>query len=97
MSTNRSFQNSVPSAGLIVQSRCWFLVIGLSLAMSLLSGCATGPFEYVKNGFKVGPNYRKPTTAVSEHWIDYQDGRIVSTPPNDAAWCKCSATRCSTI
>jgi len=86
MSTNRLLINAAPNPVRLARQWCRFLVIGLSLAMSLLIGCATGPFEYLKKGFKVGPNYRKPTTAVSEHWIDYQDGRIVSTPPNDAAW-----------
>src|SRR5436190_8164209 len=36
----------------------------------LLSGC--GLDEWVRNGFKVGPNYKQPPAAVASHWIDYQ-------------------------
>ncbi len=43
----------------------------------LLSGC-TRPSEYVRNGFKVGPNYCPPAAPVAEHWIDAADVRIRS-------------------
>ena len=35
-----------------------------------LSGCRTGPLEYFKNGFKVGPNYQTPAAPVESVWID---------------------------
>ena len=37
-------------------------------------GCM-GPLEYIRNGFKVGPNYGPPPTPVAEHWIDASDIR----------------------
>jgi NodT family efflux transporter outer membrane factor (OMF) lipoprotein len=37
-----------------------------------LSGC-TGPREYVRNGFKVGPNYCRPPAPVARQWIDAAD------------------------
>jgi len=41
------------------------------LAATLLSGgcVATGPLEWVRNGFKVGPNYAQPDAPVADHWI----------------------------
>jgi NodT family efflux transporter outer membrane factor (OMF) lipoprotein len=45
----------------------------LSLAMSLVflfnSGC-TSVGDYVRNGFKVGPNYQQPPAPVANDWID---------------------------
>jgi NodT family efflux transporter outer membrane factor (OMF) lipoprotein len=35
----------------------------------MLGGCTT-PLEYVRNGFKVGPNYGKPPAPVAHQWID---------------------------
>lgn len=41
-----------------------------AVALSIpLSGC-TGPCEYVRNGFKVGPNYQKPLAPVAQQWLD---------------------------
>lgn len=46
-------------------------VAGVVLA---LSGC-TSFHDYVRNGFKVGPNYDTPLAEVAEHWIDSADIR----------------------
>src|SRR5262249_44536036 len=32
--------------------------------------------EYISNGFKVGPNYRKPPASVEPDWIDASDKRL---------------------
>ncbi len=50
-----------------------------------LSGC-TGPFEYVRNRFKVGPNYQRPAAATAEDWIDANDARIRQEPIELALW-----------
>src|SRR5258708_4095192 len=50
----------------------WFagvVVFGVSLC-----GCTTLT-EYVHNGFKVGPNYRKRPGPVAQNWIDAADKR----------------------
>ncbi len=47
----------------------------LAAALLLASGC-TGPREYVRNGFKVGPNYCPPKVSTEQHWIDANDVRI---------------------
>jgi NodT family efflux transporter outer membrane factor (OMF) lipoprotein len=51
----------------------------------MLSGC-TSWGDYVRNGFKVGPNYGRPAAPVAEQWIDASDPAVSSGPANDAAW-----------
>ena len=60
------------------------LAAAVALAF-ILSGC-TGPVEYVRNGFKVGPNYRPAPAPVAPHWIDASDARIKSAPADFARW-----------
>ena len=50
-----------------------------------LSGCTTIG-EYIDNGFKVGPNYKRPPAPVAEHWIDAGDVRVRSQEPDDSHW-----------
>jgi NodT family efflux transporter outer membrane factor (OMF) lipoprotein len=41
------------------------------------SGCvATGPMEYIRNGFKVGPNYERPPAPVAADWIEAGDPKV---------------------
>jgi NodT family efflux transporter outer membrane factor (OMF) lipoprotein len=42
--------------------------------------------EYIHNGFKVGPNYKRPPAPVAEHWIDASDVRVRSQEPDDCQW-----------
>src|SRR5579862_2490858 len=44
-----------------------FVLLGAFLLIS--TGC-TSFTDYVNNGFKVGPNYRKPPAPVADDWID---------------------------
>jgi NodT family efflux transporter outer membrane factor (OMF) lipoprotein len=48
---------------------------GQGLLLLCLCGCTTLS-EYVHNGFKVGPNYRKPLAPVADDWIDAADVRV---------------------
>jgi NodT family efflux transporter outer membrane factor (OMF) lipoprotein len=48
--------------------RCLLLVV-VGGAFLILSGC-TGFGEWVRNGFKVGPNYQKPPAPLANEWID---------------------------
>jgi NodT family efflux transporter outer membrane factor (OMF) lipoprotein len=59
----------------------WFLLA----IVILLPGCTTLE-EYIRNGFKVGPNYMKPTAPVAEHWIDADDVRVHSKLSDDIQW-----------
>ncbi|HMF15462.1 MAG TPA: efflux transporter outer membrane subunit, partial [Gemmataceae bacterium] len=43
----------------------------VAAVLSLANGCiATGPLEYVRNGFKVGPNYSPAPASVAPTWIE---------------------------
>jgi NodT family efflux transporter outer membrane factor (OMF) lipoprotein len=40
------------------------------------SGCTTGPLQWVRNGFKVGPNYCRPPAPVAPEWIEAKDPNV---------------------
>ncbi|HWL08476.1 MAG TPA: efflux transporter outer membrane subunit [Planctomicrobium sp.] len=48
-------------------------------------GC-TSVREYVGNGFKVGPNYKRPAVPVADEWIDSQDPKVSSESANLQSW-----------
>jgi NodT family efflux transporter outer membrane factor (OMF) lipoprotein len=50
-----------------------------------LSGC-THFREYIHNGFKVGPNYRRPPAPAAENWIDAADVRIRNVKEDLSRW-----------
>jgi NodT family efflux transporter outer membrane factor (OMF) lipoprotein len=60
-----------------------FFVLAILLALS--PGC-TSWRDYVRNGFKVGPNYCRPAAPVAEQWIDVDDPNVSSDENDDAAW-----------
>src|SRR4051812_203543 len=45
---------------------------GVVCAMLCLLASGCGLDEWVRNGFKVGPNYKPPPAPIASHWIDYQ-------------------------
>jgi NodT family efflux transporter outer membrane factor (OMF) lipoprotein len=54
----------------------WLTHVGLA-SILLLGGCvATGPLDYIRNGFKVGPNYCRPPAPVADDWIEANDARV---------------------
>src|SRR5216683_6097164 len=57
--------------------RRWMALTSLAGAVLLNGGCiTTGPVEWVRNGFKVGPNYGPPPAPVAEGWIEANDPNI---------------------
>jgi len=52
----------------------------------LLPGGCTPWREYVRNGFKVGPNYCPPPAPVAEDWIDAGDARLEPVAADLAQW-----------
>jgi NodT family efflux transporter outer membrane factor (OMF) lipoprotein len=64
--------------------KCWIWFLAVSLALTSSSGC--GLNQWVRNGFKVGPNYCKPAVPIASEWIDYRDPHIQSVPTNLACW-----------
>ena len=65
--------------------RKWLPVAAGTLLLIALTGC-TSWHDYVRNGFKVGPNYRPPCGPVADHWIDDRDANVGSEPAHDATW-----------
>jgi len=61
-------------------SRTWQTALAAAVVLLACCGC-TGPIQYFRNGFKVGPNYCPPAAPVAEHWIDAAD--IRSRPGED--------------
>jgi NodT family efflux transporter outer membrane factor (OMF) lipoprotein len=58
----------------------------MAVAMCLtISGCTSLP-EYIQNGFKVGPNYRKPPAPVADEWIDSRHKGIDLSTKDLAGW-----------
>jgi NodT family efflux transporter outer membrane factor (OMF) lipoprotein len=56
---------------------CWVTLAGPAVAVLLTSGCiTTGPGDWVRNGFKVGPNYCRPPAPVAEEWIEAKDANV---------------------
>lgn len=56
----------------------------VALVLIAVSGC-TSCRDYVRNGFKVGPNYCPPTAPVAENWIDAATDQRVSNNTDDLA------------
>ena len=58
---------------------------GLLVMSAVAVGC-TSLEEYVQNGFKVGPNYRRPPAPVAPKWIDATDVRVRSQSDDLSKW-----------
>ena len=72
--------NSPPSR----RWRQWRLVVA-AVVLACCSGCTSWP-EYVRNGFKVGPDYRRPAAPIADHWIDATDVRVRETSQIPYQW-----------
>jgi NodT family efflux transporter outer membrane factor (OMF) lipoprotein len=54
-----------------------WLRVGIVAGSVLLNGCiTTGPLDYIRNGFKVGPNYCRPPAPVAPEWIEAKDPKV---------------------
>ena len=60
------------------------LICALSLSLSAV-GC-TPLTEYVRNGFKVGPNYERPPAPLATEWIDAKNPEVKSIPADYSRW-----------
>jgi len=58
----------------------------LLVALALCCCGCTSLTEYVQNGLKVGPNYRKPVAAVASNWIDASDKRVRTESDDLSKW-----------
>lgn len=66
--------------------RISFVAIATLLLAVLLTGCDGGLRNYVRKGFKVGPNYCTPDAAVAEHWINEKDVHAEENPEILRKW-----------
>ena len=63
------------------------LLAGPLLCFMLSCGCtAIEEPEWLRNGFKVGPNYSQPSAPVAPEWIESRDTRTQAPPPRDGNW-----------
>ncbi len=60
----------------MVGSRGPYLAALIVATTALSTAGCTSLRDYVRNGFKVGPNYCPPAAATAEHWIDDADVRL---------------------
>jgi NodT family efflux transporter outer membrane factor (OMF) lipoprotein len=64
--------------------RHWLLCCALLLLLVLAS--CTSPCEYLRNGCKVGPNYKTPCAPIAKSWIDASDKRVHTDCDDLASW-----------
>lgn len=50
------------------------------------AGGCTSCREYIHNGFKVGPNYKRPAAPVADEWIDSKNPRLKVEPADYKNW-----------
>ncbi|MFV1966634.1 MAG: efflux transporter outer membrane subunit [Pirellulaceae bacterium] len=80
----RRFRLHADPGGLrISPAGSWSLLAALTM---LFVGCATGPAEWVRNGFRVGPNYARPPAPVSENWLDADEPHVLSQATDYSDW-----------
>ncbi len=69
----RNDAHRIPLLGLLR----WLQWASVAGAVLLNGGCVTtGPMDYIRNGFKVGPNYSRPPAPVAEQWIEAKDPNV---------------------
>ena len=59
-------------------------LVSIVLLLSTSSGC--GLSEWARNGFKLGPNFRRPAAPVAGEWIEHDDPRVLDEPPQYEDW-----------
>jgi len=57
-----------------------------ALVLMALLGAGCNLPQWVRNGFKVGPNYLRPQAPVASEWIDYKDPRVKSQETDISEW-----------
>lgn len=64
------------------------LILASSIAVvASIGGCSSmWEPDWIKNGFKVGPNYSRPPADASPSWIESKDPRTQAAPPRDGIW-----------
>jgi NodT family efflux transporter outer membrane factor (OMF) lipoprotein len=69
------------------QAACLSVKASLFASLLTVALCGCTPItEYIHNGFKVGPNYHKPSAPVATEWIDAADQRVRSESGDLSKW-----------
>ena len=84
-SSNRSDSQPSRGCGELRRKVCRPLTVLVLAAAGLLTGC-TPLGEYVRNGFKVGPNYGRPPVPVARDWIDANDVNVRRSEEEQIRW-----------
>ncbi len=63
----------------------WAALAAIACCALPWCGC-TSVRDYVRNGFKVGPQYATPPAPIANHWIDDNDMRVRSEPGDISSW-----------
>lgn len=58
----------------------------LGATLLLLGGCLTSPRQWVRQGFKVGPEHRPPAAPAAERWIDAESPGVDDRGRIEAKW-----------
>jgi len=61
-------------------------LVGVIVCLLIIAGCRTGPCQWVRNGFKVGPQYCRPKAVTANHWIDPEVPNITSAGCDYSHW-----------
>ncbi|MBI2806309.1 MAG: efflux transporter outer membrane subunit [Planctomycetes bacterium] len=70
-----------------VSPYAWLGRVCFVVLIAWLSGC-TSVSGFVRNGFKVGPNFQTPPASVAPRWIDAADMRVRSETDDLSQWWK---------
>ncbi len=62
------------------------VLVLLCVVVVSVAGCTTSLRNWARNGFKVGPNYRRPPAPVAPHWVEDGDPKVRNDPPTDCGW-----------
>ena len=77
--------NQKPTTGRRLQFWTALPMAAILCGAALTCGCTTFQ-DYVRNGFKVGPNYERPPAPVAKTWIDADDVRIKTAEDDISKW-----------
>jgi NodT family efflux transporter outer membrane factor (OMF) lipoprotein len=56
------------------------------LVLAALLGAGCNLPQWVRNGFKVGPNYQRPPAPLASEWIDAKNPHVKSAPADYSTW-----------
>ncbi|MGD9724571.1 MAG: efflux transporter outer membrane subunit [Pirellulales bacterium] len=77
---------SLPARGFTLRASGYAKALVVVAVLVCVCGCASSLRQWVRNGFKLGPNYARPPAPVAPQWVDGGDARVKNDPPADCGW-----------